>query len=59
MPMIIPDCTSCKNFLGRENNDLCCNAFPNGIPNDFFWGNVNVRTLKECNNNYKFEDSNE
>ena len=57
--MIIPDCTSCKNFSGRENNYLCCNAFPNGIPNDFFWGNVNVRTLKECNNNYKFEDSNE
>lgn len=59
MPTIIPECTSCKNFFSKESITLCCNAFPNGIPSDFFWGKVNVRTLKECNNNYKFENSNE
>lgn len=60
MPVIIPDCTSCKN-INNKNQDgkYCCAAFPNGIPDDYFWAKINVRQLKECSNNVKFEKAND
>lgn len=58
MPVIIPDCTSCKNLYSEKKDEkFCCAAFPNGIPNDYFWGKINVRDLVECSNNAKFEES--
>ena len=57
MPVIIPDCTSCKHFNGKNGNgQFCCTAFPNGIPKEYFWGNVPVRIITVCAKNIKFEE---
>lgn len=56
MPVVIPDCTSCKHLSDKKNNGtFCCLAFPNGIPKEYFWGKVDVRKLSECANKIKFE----
>ena len=56
MPVIIPDCTSCKHLTDKkENGQFCCSAFPEGIPNEYFWGNVAVKNIPECANNIKYE----
>lgn len=39
MCVVIPDCTSCKNFKGKNKNGLFyCSAFPQGIPKKIFLG---------------------
>ena len=51
MCVVIPDCTSCKNFKGKNKNGLFyCSAFPQGIPKKYFWGNIPVRNISECAN---------
>lgn len=61
MSVIIPDCTSCKNFIDKKtaNGSFCCLAFPEGIPNEYFWCKIDVRTLSECANGKHFEDEQE
>ena len=57
MSVIIPDCTSCENLKAqKENGQFCCAAFPNGIPEEYFWGNIPVRKIPECANDIKFEE---
>ena len=58
MSVIIADCPCCQNCYDRDdiNEPLCCNAFPGGIPNDYLWGPIDVKSLKECNNGYKYEE---
>lgn len=57
MSVVIPDCTSCKYLSDKnENGQFCCAAFPNGIPKEYFWGNIAVRKIPECANNIKFEE---
>lgn len=57
MSVVIPDCTSCEHFKGKnEKGHFCCAAFPNGIPKEFFWGNISVRKLPECADNIKFKE---
>ncbi len=57
MSVIIPDCTSCKHLRDEKvNNVFCCSAFPNGIPKEYFWGSIDVRSLSKCNNSIKFEE---
>jgi len=49
MCVVIPDCTSCKNYKGKNKNGLFyCSAFPQGIPKKYFWGNIPVRNISEC-----------
>ncbi|MGN0622427.1 MAG: glutamyl-tRNA amidotransferase [Oscillospiraceae bacterium] len=58
MPVIIPDCTSCKHLMDKnENGQFCCTAFPDGIPKEYFWGNIKVKNISECANNIKFEEN--
>lgn len=59
MSVIIPDCTSCKHidFKKKKNGQLCCTAFPDGIPKEYFWGKINVKELSECANNVCFEEN--
>lgn len=57
MPVIIPDCTSCKNFI--DHNDISgyhCKAFPEGIPKEYFWGKIDVKKIQICANGFKFEE---
>lgn len=57
MPVIIPDCTSCKNIFDEKKNGIfCCSAFPSGIPNNFFWGKVDVKKLDECNDGFGYKE---
>lgn len=57
MSVIIPDCTSCKNIVDEKiNGKFCCSAFQNGIPDDFFWGKVDVKKINVCNNGFGYEE---
>ncbi len=57
MSVIIPDCTSCKHLYSEQKDGMFyCDAFPEGIPKEYFWGKVQVRELSECSNNVKFEE---
>ena len=52
MCVVIPDCTSCKNYNGL----FYCSALPQGIPKKYFWGNIPVRNISECANKIRFEE---
>ena len=57
MSVIVPDCTSCKHLYDNgEIGYFCCEAFPDGIPEDYFWGKVDVRQQDECANKIRFEE---
>lgn len=58
MPVIITDCPCCKNCFDRidKTKPLCCKAFPNGIPKEYLWGEIDVKKIKECANGYKYEE---
>lgn len=57
MSVIIPDCTSCKHlFNEKKNGKFCCEAFKEGIPDDFFWGKIDVKKISECNDKIKFDE---
>lgn len=57
MPVIIPKCSSCKNFKEKnKNGHFCCTAFPDGIPDEYFWGPINVKEINTCNKNIGFID---
>ena len=51
----IPDCTFCIHSRKEKKDGWIptCDAFPNGIPNDFNYGNV--RKKSECGNGIGFE----
>ena len=52
----IPPCMDCKNYIGRNNEDKdICKAFPDGIPDNVFWGDINHKTHIDGDNGYKFE----
>lgn len=49
-------CSYCKNLLPLKNGwEICCNAFPDGVPSDYCFERIDVTKLKECANGYKFE----
>ncbi len=50
----IPICISCTNIY-RYDKVLCCNAFPNGIPDNIWNEEKNPLDMKECNNGIGFE----
>lgn len=52
MTITMPKCTFCKNLINDEEDEVKCTAFPNGIPDEVLWEDVN----KECNNGIKFEE---
>ena len=56
--MILIDlpCEHCIHYKGKINSWNCgCDAFPDGFSRDFNIFKIDVRTLKECANGYKFE----
>lgn len=58
MSVIISDCPCCKNCFESSSvkEPLKCKAFPQGIPKEYIFGNVDVKTLKECNNGFGYEE---
>ncbi|MBQ8790561.1 MAG: glutamyl-tRNA amidotransferase [Ruminiclostridium sp.] len=61
MSVIIPDCPNCKHFYNNADisKALSCKAFPDGIPNENLWGEINVKEIPECANGYKYEEINQ
>lgn len=59
MPCVMIDCPSCKNFLGTRDAPQICKAFPKGIPDDLYFGKIDVKQLKECQHGYNFIDKHE
>ncbi len=53
----ILDCPSCKHIDLVRKHPHTCKAFPYGIPDNYFWGEIDVRKVAECNNGYRFEDA--
>ncbi|SEK76581.1 hypothetical protein [Ruminococcus albus] len=50
----VNDCRECKHKLPKIEGWLaCCEAFPNGQPNDFDYSKV--KEITECNNGIGFE----
>lgn len=51
--MKIPKCMTCKKFYDSEdeNEELKCEAFPDGIPDDALWDDIE----KECNDGVYYE----
>jgi len=39
---LAPLCTTCKHFTPEKGNPKCA-AFPNGVPDDIFWGDHDHR----------------
>ena len=51
----IADCWNCKHNRPVKDGWIpCCDAFPDGIPDDFPLGKV--KKLGECNNGIGFEE---
>ena len=48
------DCDKCKHKRANKGFQMCCDAFPDGIPYDF--DETVVKELKECNNGIGYED---
>lgn len=48
-------CNKCKHKLENKGFQMCCHAFPNGIPYSF--NDDNVKKIKECNNGIGYEDN--
>ncbi len=40
MPIIISPCYGCKNYIQCNGKKEVCRAFPDGIPDDVYWGKV-------------------
>lgn len=54
MIVINTPCERCVHFKGLINSWHCgCDAFPDGFPKGF--PDVDVRTLEECTNGYRWE----
>lgn len=50
-----PQCTDCKNFIGKNNEGVyICSAFPNGIDNDVFWGEIEHNNPLNGDNGIQF-----
>lgn len=60
MSVIIPYCTECAHFLTENclKEKPRCRAFPEGIPEKWFWYG-NPRNATECNNGISFEPDEE
>lgn len=49
----ISDCNKCKHKRERKGFQMCCDAFPDGIPYSF--DDEKVKEMKECNNGIGYE----
>ena len=56
MPCILPLCPDCINFLRSKEDSNVCKAFPDGIPDNYFWYGINAKKSVECKNGFKFEN---
>lgn len=58
MSVVISDCPCCKHCYEctSVSEPLKCAAFPDGIPNDYIWGPIDVKSLPECNNGFKYDE---
>lgn len=59
MSVIFSDCMDCKNYIDTSENKSKCKAFPEGIPNEWFWNKGRSNRDEVCNGEYKFEPLNE
>lgn len=52
MSLKVPNCSICKHLCDDVDDRMCCDAFPNGIPDEkITWGGEDI----ECAHGIKFE----
>ena len=52
-----PRCIDCKKFIElNEEGKYTCKAFPDGIPDDVFWGKIDHTENIDGDNGIKFEE---
>ena len=56
MTVIFSTCADCIHITGKWPGIISCPAFPDGIPDDYFWNKVDVLKLDECGNGVSFEE---
>ena len=53
------DCDICKHKLPKKDGwKSACEAFPDGIPKEYFITKLDPKELPECNNGIGFEPKN-
>lgn len=54
----LSDCDKCKNCIGidPETKLVVCKAFQNGIPLEYYFGKIDIHSISECANGYKFDN---
>lgn len=56
MSLQLPKCDLCKHHYENVKSEMCCDAFPEGIPPEkITWGDEDA----ECANGIKYEDEEE
>lgn len=55
MSCVFSDCIDCKYFNSENKKIETCEAFPNGIPKEWFWSKSESNRDVTCNNEIKFE----
>lgn len=57
MSCVISTCAGCKHITIDKNGEYgACAAFPEGIPDDYYWGRIDVLKIEKCNNNVGYEE---
>ena len=51
----IPLCLECKHFYKNEYEELCCKAFPNGIPDKIIEGEIDHKKPYKKDKGIQFE----
>ena len=55
--VVFSQCLDCKNFIEKNRDGVfICKAFPNGIPDEVFWNEVNHTENIDGDNGFKYED---
>ena len=55
MSVIFSKCVDCKHFTGTREHPHVCKAFPDGIPDDVYWGKVSHDKPVDGDHGIQFE----
>ncbi len=53
--VIFPQCTECSYLDLSEKDNFKCPAFPDGIPDDVFWGKISHKKHIDGDHGYIFK----
>jgi hypothetical protein len=53
--MRVPACTECKHYFEKEDGVQACKAFPDEIPNNYYFNIPPINIYQSCTNGYSYE----